>query len=50
MNLANKFGVKKILELGSGKVLSGIAKRMIKNAEVFNVENPTDFDELLNKH
>jgi [acyl-carrier-protein] S-malonyltransferase len=47
MNLANKLGVKKIIELGSGKVLTGIAKRMIENVVAFNIEKPSDFDQIL---
>jgi [acyl-carrier-protein] S-malonyltransferase len=47
MNLANKLGVKKIIELGSGKVLTGIAKRMIENVVAFNIEKPSDFDQFL---
>ena len=43
MNLANKLGVKKIIELGSGKVLTGIAKRMVKNVVALNIEKPDDF-------
>ena len=47
MNLANKLGVNKIIELGNGKVLTGIAKRMIDDVKAINVEKPSDFDELL---
>ena len=47
MNLANKLGVNTIIELGNGKVLSGIAKRMINNVKAINVEKPSDFDEIL---
>ena len=36
--------IKKITELGSGKVLTGIAKRMIKDATYESFENPEDFD------
>ena len=43
MEFAEKLGVKKIIELGSGKVLSGIAKRMIKNIVTINIENTEDF-------
>ena len=43
MKFADKQGVKKIIELGSGKVLSGIAKRMIKNVITINIENTEDF-------
>ena len=42
MNFANKLGVKKIIELGSGKVLTGIAKRMIKDVVALNIEKPED--------
>ena len=42
MNLANKLGVEKIIELGSGKVLTGIAKRMVKNVVTLNIEKPDD--------
>ena len=47
MNLANKLGVNTIIELGNGKVLSGIAKRMIDNVRAINVEKPSDFDEII---
>jgi [acyl-carrier-protein] S-malonyltransferase len=43
MEFAEKKGIKKIIELGSGKVLTGIAKRMIKNIETINIENTEDF-------
>ena len=43
MKFADKQGVKKIIELGSGKVLSGIAKRMIKNVVTISIENTEDF-------
>ena len=43
MKFADKKGVKKVLELGSGKVLSGIAKRMIKNVVTISIENTEDF-------
>jgi [acyl-carrier-protein] S-malonyltransferase len=49
MNLANKLGVNTIIELGNGKVLSGIAKRMIDNVRAINVEKPSDFDEIIKK-
>ena len=47
MNLVNKLGVDKIIELGNGKVLTGIAKRMVDNVKAINIEKPSDFDELL---
>ena len=43
MEFAEKKGINKIIELGSGKVLTGIAKRMIKNIETINIENTEDF-------
>ena len=43
MKFADKKGVKKVVELGSGKVLSGIAKRMIKNVVTISIENTEDF-------
>ena len=43
MKFADKKGVKKVIELGSGKVLSGIAKRMIKNVVSISIENTEDF-------
>ncbi len=43
MEFAEKKGIKKIIELGSGKVLTGIAKRMIKNVVTINIENTEDF-------
>ena len=45
MHLARKLGAKKIIELGSGKVLTGIAKRMIENIITFNIEKPSDFNQ-----
>jgi [acyl-carrier-protein] S-malonyltransferase len=47
MEFAKNQGVKKITELGSGKVLTGIAKRMIKDITSESFENPEDFDSLL---
>ena len=43
MEFAEKKGIKKIIELGSGKVLTGIAKRMIKDIVTINIENTEDF-------
>lgn len=47
MILADTLGVKVILELGNGKILTGIAKRMVKKANTLNIEKPSDFDGLL---
>ena len=43
MEFVEKRGIKKIIELGSGKVLTGIAKRMIKDIVTINIENTEDF-------
>ncbi len=47
MEFAKNQGVKKITELGSGKVLTGIAKRMIKDISSESYENPEDFASFL---
>ena len=47
MKFADKKGVKKVIELGSGKVLSGIAKRMIKDVITISIENTEDFENFL---
>ena len=47
MEFAKNQGVKKITELGSGKVLTGIAKRMVKGVSSESFENPEDFDTFL---
>ncbi len=44
MDFAKNQGIKKITELGSGKVLTGIAKRMIKDISNESYENAEDFD------
>ena len=47
MEFAKNQGVKKIIELGSGKVLTGIAKRMLKDISSESCENPEDSDAFL---
>ena len=47
MEFAEKLGAKKIIELGSGKVLTGIAKRMIKNIVSINIETTEDFENFI---
>ena len=47
MELAKNLGVKKITELGTGKVLAGIAKRMVNNVLIESYENPEDFESFL---
>lgn len=46
MLLANELGIQKITELGSGKVLTGIAKRMIENVNTLNIENSADLENI----
>jgi len=40
-------GVKDFIEIGPGKVLSGLVKRVCEDANVFAVEHPSDIDSLL---
>lgn len=40
-------GVTKVVELGPGKVLSGLVKQIAKGIEVFNVENPASLEKAL---
>ena len=47
MMFAKNKGVKNIIELGSGKVLTGIAKRMIRDISSESFEIPEDFDAFL---
>ena len=47
MQLAKDLGIKKIFELGSGKVLTGIANRMIDNVSAKSFENPEDYQDLI---
>jgi [acyl-carrier-protein] S-malonyltransferase len=47
MDFAKNIGIKKITELGSGKVLTGIAKRMLHNISADSLENPEDFNNIL---
>ena len=47
MQFADNIGIKKIIELGSGKVLTGIAKRMLNNVSTECLENPEDFENLI---
>ena len=47
MDFAKNIGMKKITELGSGKVLTGIAKRMLNNISAESLENPEDYNNIL---
>lgn len=40
-------GITRFVELGSGKVLSGLVKRTLPEAEIFSVETPDDLEDLL---
>ncbi len=39
-------GVTDFIELGPGKVLSGLIRRTNPNLKVYNIEKPADFDKL----
>lgn len=41
-----ELGVTRYIEIGPGKVLAGLVKRIVKEAEVVNVENPANLDAL----
>ncbi|MHB8709281.1 MAG: ACP S-malonyltransferase [Desulfuromonadales bacterium] len=41
-----ELGVTRYIEIGPGKVLAGLVKRIVKEAEVVNVENPGNLDAL----
>jgi [acyl-carrier-protein] S-malonyltransferase len=45
MHFAKSLNTNRIIELGSGKILTGIAKRMLENVTAFNIEKPSDFDQ-----
>ncbi len=44
-----KLGNKKFIEIGPGKVLSGLVKRIDRNVELFQVNNMNDLNNLTNK-
>jgi [acyl-carrier-protein] S-malonyltransferase len=46
MHKLQEEGVERFIEVGPGKVLSGIAKRMMPDAEVLNIALPADFEVL----
>ena len=47
INMIN-FGNKKFIEIGPGKVLSGLVKRIDRNVELFQVNNMNDLNNLTN--
>ena len=40
-------GAKKFVELGTGKVLSGLVKRGVKAQAIVNLDGPDDLDSVL---
>ena len=42
-------GVNNFIEIGPGKVLSGMVKRTIKNANCFSINSITDIKNLINE-
>ena len=40
-------GIERFVELGTGKVLTGLVKRTLPEIEAFNIETPEDLDEYL---
>jgi [acyl-carrier-protein] S-malonyltransferase len=47
MNMAGKYSVTSATEVGSGKVLSGLVKRIVANIETANIEKPADIEAFL---
>ena len=45
----SNFGVKNFIEIGPGKVLSGMVKRTIDNANCFSINSITDIKNLNNE-
>jgi [acyl-carrier-protein] S-malonyltransferase len=48
INMSKK-GVKNFIEIGPGKVLTGMVKRTIKNVNCFSINSITDIENLLNE-
>ena len=42
-------GITRFIELGTGKVLSGLVKRTLPEAEAMNIETSEDLDDVLTK-
>ena len=47
--LMSKNGIKNFIEIGPGKVLSGMAKRTVKNVNCFSINSITDIKNLINE-
>ena len=45
----SELGVKNFIEIGPGKVLSGMVKRTIKNVNCFSINSITDIKNLINE-
>lgn len=48
INFAEKYGVSSSVEVGAGKVLSGLSKRINKEIEAFNIEKPEEIENFIN--
>jgi [acyl-carrier-protein] S-malonyltransferase len=47
MALMAEMGVDRMIEFGAGKVLTGLARRTLKGAELVNIQTPDDVDALV---
>jgi [acyl-carrier-protein] S-malonyltransferase len=47
LNMAGKYHVTSATEVGAGKVLSGLVKRIVANIETANIEKPADIEAFL---
>ena len=45
----HELGIKNFVEIGPGKVLSGMVKRTIKGANCFSINSITDIKNLINE-
>ena len=45
----SEFGISNFIEIGPGKVLSGMVKRTIKNANCFSINSIADINFLINE-
>ncbi len=44
INFASSQGVKRIYEIGAGKILTGLSKRINKTVEAINIDEPNQID------
>ena len=50
INYLTENGIDEVIEIGSGKVLSGLSKRINPELKVGSIETPEDIDAFLASH